>query len=60
MCIRDSIRTVQETAGFSVLRDSCQDKPFKECPNILKICDEVEKDPKVVKAVGSKFKDCPI
>ena len=54
------IRTVQQTAGFAVLRDSCQEKPFKECPNILKICDEVEKDPKVVKAVGSKFKDCPI
>ena len=54
------IRAVQETAGFGILRDACQNEPFKDCSNILKICDEVEKDPKVVKAVGSKFKDCPI
>ena len=54
------IRTVQETAGFGILREACQNEPFKDCPKILKICDEVEKNPKIIEAVGSKFKDCPI
>ena len=54
------VRTVQETGGFAILRDACQNEPFKECPNILKICDEVEKNPKIIETVGNKFKDCPI
>ena len=54
------VRTVQETGGFAILRDACKGEPFKNCPNILKICDEVEKNPKVIETVGNKFKDCPI
>ena len=54
------VRTVQETGGFAILRDACQGEPFKNCPKILEICDEVEKNPKVVNIVGTKFKDCPI
>ena len=54
------VRTVQETGGFAILRDACQNEPFKDCPNILKICDEVEKNPKIIETVGNKFKDCPI
>ncbi len=54
------VRTVQETGGFAILRDACQNEPFKNCPNILKICDEVEKNPKIIDTVGNKFKDCPI
>lgn len=54
------VRTVQETGGFAILRDACQGEPFKNCPNILEICNEVEKNPKVVNIVGTKFKDCPI
>ena len=54
------VKTVQETGGFAILRDACQNEPFKNCPNILKICDEVEKNPKIIETVGNKFKDCPI
>ena len=54
------VRTVQETGGFAILRDACQGEPFKNCPKILEICNEVEKNPKVVNIVGTKFKDCPI
>jgi len=54
------VRTVQETGGFAILRDACQGEPFKNCPNILEICNEVEKNPTVVNIVGTKFKDCPI
>ena len=54
------VRTVQVTGGFAILRDACEGEPFKNCPNILKICDEVEKNPKVIETVGNKFKDCPI
>ena len=54
------VRTVQETGGFAILRDACQGEPFKNCPKILEICNEVEKNPKVVDIVGTKFKDCPI
>ncbi len=54
------IRTVEHTGGFEILREACQGKPFINYPNILKICDEVEKLPKIIETVGSKFKDCPI
>ena len=54
------VRTVQETGGFAILRDACQGEPFKNCRNILEICNEVEKNPTVVNIVGTKFKDCPI
>ena len=54
------VRTVQETGGFAILRDACQGEPFKNCPKILEICNEVEKNPKVIGTVGNKFKDCPI
>tara|TARA_B100000768_G_scaffold5407_1_gene6461 strand:- start:115 stop:828 length:714 start_codon:yes stop_codon:yes gene_type:complete len=58
--IYSCVRTVQETGGFQILRDACQGEPFKDCLNILKICDEVAKDTIIDKTVGSKFKDCPI
>ncbi len=54
------VRTVQETGGFDILREACGGDPFKDCPNILKICDTVGEIPKVIETVGSKFKDCPI
>ena len=55
-----TVRTVQETGGFQILRDACQGEPFKGCSNILKICNEIAKDPIITKTVGSKFQDCPI
>ena len=54
------VRTVQETGGFEILREACGGDPFKDCPNILKICKTVGEMPKVIETVGSKFKDCPI
>ena len=54
------MRTVQETGGFEILREACGGDPFKDCPNILKICKAVGEMPKVIETVGSKFKDCPI
>ena len=54
------VRTVQETGGFDILREACGGDPFKDCPNILKICKAVGEMPKVIETVGSKFKDCPI
>ena len=54
------VRTVQETGGFDILREACGGDPFKDCPNILKICDTVGEIPKVIETVGSKFKECPI
>ena len=50
----------EETGGFQILRDACQGEPFKDCSNILKICNEIAKDPIIIKTVGSKFQDCPI
>ena len=49
------VRTVQETAGFGILRDSCGGDPFKECPTILRICNEVGKIEAVTKASGDIF-----
>ena len=54
------VRTVQHTGGFEILREACDGDAFKDYPNILKICDEVEKLPKIIDTVGTKFKDCPI
>ncbi len=54
------VRTAQETGGFGILRDSCDGDPFKNCPTILSICQEVGKIDEVIDTVGSQFKDCPI
>ena len=54
------IQTVLETGGFKILRDACNGEPFKDCHNLMEICNNVGKLPKVVETVGSKFKDCPI
>ena len=55
-----SIRTVQKTPGFGILRDACNGNPFSDCPIILNICDEVSKIEHVIETVGSKFTECPI
>jgi glutathione S-transferase len=54
------VETTRKTGGFAILRDSCDGDPFKECPRIISICNEVGKIDNVVKTVGSKFSDCPI
>ena len=53
------VRTVEETDGFRILRDACEGNAFKETPNILELCDRVEKIPKLKDVVGNKFKNCP-
>ena len=54
------VRTVQETAGFGILREACGGEPFKDCPTILKICNEVGKMDAVTKASGDIFEKAPI
>ena len=54
------VRTVQETAGFGILRESCGGEPFKDCPTILRICNEVGKMDAVIKASGDIFEKAPI
>ena len=54
------VKSVQETGGFEILREQSGNEPFKEFPNILKICESVNQIPKVQETVGSKFKDCPV
>ena len=54
------VRTVQETAGFGILRDSCGGDPFKDCPTIANIINEVGKIDAVTKASGDIFEKAPI
>ena len=54
------VRTVQETGGFGILREEIGGDPFKNCPSITNICNEVGKIEAVTNAVGTKFSDCPI
>ena len=54
------VRTVQETAGFGILRETCGGEPFKDCPAILKICNEVGKMDAVIKSSGDIFEKAPI
>ncbi len=54
------VRTVQETAGFGILRESCGGEPFKDCTTILRICNEVGKMDAVIKASGDIFEKAPI
>tara|TARA_B100000427_G_C15437734_1_gene563757 strand:+ start:196 stop:891 length:696 start_codon:yes stop_codon:yes gene_type:complete len=54
-----SVKTVQETEGFGILRDACNGKPFEGCQKILDICDEVGKIDKVNETIGTKFKESP-
>jgi glutathione S-transferase len=54
------VRTVQETGGFGILRESCNGEPFKDCPTILRICNEVGKIDAVTKASGDLFEKAPI
>ena len=54
------VRTVQETAGFGILRDSCGGDPFKDCPTISSIIKEVGKIDAVTKASGDIFEKAPI
>ena len=54
------VRTVQKTAGFGILRDSCGGDPFKDCPNIISIINEVGKIDAVTKASGDIFEKAPI
>ncbi|MDG1883214.1 MAG: glutathione S-transferase family protein [Alphaproteobacteria bacterium] len=53
------IKTVQETKGFSILRYACEGDPFKNCENILNMCNKISDIPEVIETIGSKFKDCP-
>ena len=54
------VRTVQETAGFSILRDACGGDPFKDCPTIMDICGEVGKLDAVTETAGDLFEKAPI
>ena len=54
------VRTVQETAGFGILRDSCGGDPLKDCPTIASIINEVGKIDAVTKASGDIFEKAPI
>ena len=54
------VRTVQKTAGFGILRESCGGDPFKDCPTILSICEEVGKIDEVTLACEDIFEKAPI
>ena len=54
------VRTVQKTAGFGILRESCGGDPFKDCPTILSICEEVGKIDEVTLASEDIFEKAPI
>ena len=54
------VRTVQKTAGFGILRDSCGGDPFKDFPTIVSIINEVGKIDAVTKASGDIFEKAPI
>ena len=54
-----SVRTVEETGGFGLMRDACDGEPFagyKTVSEIANAVGEIEE----VKATQSKFADCPI
>jgi len=54
------VRTVEETAGFGMLRAVVGETPFTEYPTVEKIAAAVG-DIDIVKAtVGTKFSECPI
>ena len=54
------VKTVKDTKGFSILRDECAGNPFKDCPLIEGIANEVGKIAKVTEVIGNKFSECPI
>ena len=54
-----SVRTVEETGGFGLLRDACDGKPFAGFKTVSEIADAVG-EIKQVKAAKSKFAECPI
>ena len=54
-----SVRTVEETGGFGLMRDACDGEPFagyKTVSEITNAVGEIEE----VKATQSKFAECPI
>lgn len=54
-----SVRTVEQTGGFGLLRDACDGEPFagyKTVSEIANAVGEIEE----VKATQSKFAECPI
>lgn len=54
------VRTVEETAGFAVLRAIVGEKPFAEFPKISKIAASVGDIDKVSTTVSDRFSTCPI
>ncbi|MBU74627.1 MAG: hypothetical protein CMM73_02825 [Rhodospirillaceae bacterium] len=54
------VRTVEETAGFSVLRAVVGDTPFAQAPKISGIAASVGEIDKVAATVGDRFSTCPI
>ena len=55
-----SVRTVQKTGGFGLMREEIGNDPFSPYQIISGICDEVEKITEVQEAIGSKLSECPI
>lgn len=54
------VRTVQETAGFGMLRGVIGDTPFADFPIIASISEAVGKVEAVNATVGNKFSEAPI
>jgi glutathione S-transferase len=54
------VRTVQETAGFGMLRGVIGDTPFADFPIIASISEAVGKIEAVSATVGNKFAEAPI
>ena len=55
-----SVRTVEETPGFGMLRAVVGDQPFAEYPITSGIAAAVGEIDKVKASVGTKFSECPI
>ena len=53
------VRAVEETGGFSILREACEGKPFKGFKNVSGIVNAVGNIPEV-KSSAAKFAECPI
>ena len=54
-----SVRTVEQTGGFGLLRDACDGEPFAEYKTVSEIANAVG-EIEEVKATQSKFAECPI
>lgn len=53
------VRAVEETAGFGILREACEGKPFRDFNNVMGIVNAVGNIAEV-KSTASKFAECPL